>query len=92
MTFHLVQKGTHADLPVVTMRRFRRMVIRATPGSEFQFELDGDLIPDAVSELTVETPGLQASPRFVEAFAQLLDASLDRRSRPDHRAAGRSKD
>lgn len=42
-----VIRGTHADLPVVNLRTFRRATVESLP-QPFRFELDGELVPDEV--------------------------------------------
>ena len=65
-----VVRGSHADLAVVTMRRFRRLFIRTQLSESFHFELDGELNPEPVTELEVEV---------MPATLRVLRAGEDRR-------------
>jgi YegS/Rv2252/BmrU family lipid kinase len=49
-----VVRGTHGNLPVVRMRRFRSATLQTTNGAPFSFELDGELVEAEASELHVE--------------------------------------
>ena len=49
-----VIRGTHANLPVVRLRRFRSARLEGPPGVGFRFELDGELMGAAVGWLQTE--------------------------------------
>ncbi|MFW6200864.1 MAG: diacylglycerol/lipid kinase family protein, partial [Gemmatimonadota bacterium] len=53
-----VIRGTHADLHVVELRRFRRGRIERSTGQPFWFQLDGELMAEPVPSIEIEVmPG-----------------------------------